>query len=111
VLSRHSLIGARRKSDPYLSFSPPESFAVKILPAHSLERLGGTFVVQDLKPARKPYSAPTFEVLDLSSAQAKLAIVETSNDGNAREMLAVIKKQLEKQKSVEPSPAISFSSQ
>jgi hypothetical protein len=67
------------------------------------------FVVQDLKAARKPYSVPTFEVLDPSSAQLKLAIVEASKDGSAREMLSVIKKQLEKQKSVKPSPAVSSS--
>jgi len=67
-------------------------------------------VVQDLKAARKSYSAPAFEVLDPSAAQAKLAAVEASKDGSAREILSVFKKQLEKQKFVEPSPALSLSS-
>lgn len=66
-------------------------------------------MVEDLKAARKAYRAPAFEVLDPSAAQARLVSVEASNDSSTQEMLSAVKGQLEKQKSAEPSPALSLS--
>ena len=65
-------------------------------------------MTQNFKAARKPYSAPAFEVLDLSSAKAKFAAIEASDDIAARQMFAAVNQQIEKQKSVVPSPALSF---
>jgi hypothetical protein len=109
-LDSNTLIHSRRKSDPDLSFSTPQSFAVKILPALHSEGLGGAFVVQDFKSAKKPYFEPTFKILDPSAALAKLATVDSPNDIIVQKMLSVSKEQLEKQKSVRPSFTISLSS-
>ena len=68
-------------------------------------------MAQNFKAALKSYTAPAFEVLDPSAARAKFAAAEASDDVGTRQMFIAVKKQIRKQKSVEPSPALSFSSQ
>ena len=48
-----------------------------------------------LKIAKKPYSAPSFQILDAGAAKTELEGTGISNDGNARQMLSVLKHQLE----------------
>jgi hypothetical protein len=52
-------------------------------------------VVRDFKPAKKPYSPPSFEVLDASAAKAELESLGALQDDNARQMLSVANQQLE----------------
>jgi hypothetical protein len=52
-------------------------------------------VTGDLKTLKKPYEAPSFEVLDVMVAKATLDAKTTSMDVNARKMLAAIEKRLE----------------
>jgi hypothetical protein len=54
------------------------------------DRVGGASVVQDLKVAKKPYNAPSFQVLDAGAAKAELEAAEESNDADTRQMLAVL---------------------
>jgi hypothetical protein len=65
-------------------------------------------------PHQRATERQTFEFMNSSvsstSTFCQLAAVEASNDGSAQKMLSVVKRQLEKQKSVTPSPALSFSS-
>jgi hypothetical protein len=53
---------------------------------------GGASVIGELKTLKKPYDAPSFEVLDAMVAKARLKT--TPQDGNARKMMAAIEKQL-----------------
>jgi hypothetical protein len=62
---------------------------------------GGTSLDQDLKIAKKPYSAPSFQVLDAATAKAELEATGTLNDTNTRQMLAV----LNQPRDGKPSPA------
>jgi hypothetical protein len=68
-------------------------------------RVGGASVDRDLKVAKKPYSAPSFQVLDAGAAKAKLEATGTPDDENARQMLSVLNQPLDR----EPSPAPSIS--
>jgi hypothetical protein len=52
--------------------------------------VGGASVVQDLKVAKKPYNAPSFQVLDAGSAKEELRAAGESNDADTRQMLAVL---------------------
>jgi hypothetical protein len=58
---------------------------------------------RDLKIAKKPYSAPSFQILDTGAAKTELEAAGVSNDGNARQMLSVLKHELEEKLSVESS--------
>lgn len=58
-------------------------------------------MVRDLKAAKKPYSAPSFQVLDAGAAQAELEANGALNDANARQMLSV----LNQPRDGKPSPA------
>jgi hypothetical protein len=62
-------------------------------------------VDRDLKVAKKPYSPPSFQVLDASAAKAELEATGTSDDANARQMLSV----LNQPRDGKPSPAPSTS--
>jgi hypothetical protein len=53
-------------------------------------------VVQDLKAAKKPYSAPAFQILDAAAAKIELEAASASHDANARQMLSVITQELER---------------
>lgn len=48
---------------------------------------------RDLKVAKKPYSAPSFQVLDTDAAKAELEATGTTDDENTREMLSVLNRQ------------------
>ena len=60
-------------------------------------------VDRDPKVAKKPYSAPVFQVLDAGAAKAKLETTRASNDANVRHMLSVLKHP----RDGKPSPATS----
>lgn len=47
-------------------------------------------MVQDLKVAKKPYNAPSFQVLDADAAKAELKAGGESNDAGTQQMLAVL---------------------
>jgi hypothetical protein len=47
-------------------------------------------VDRDLKVTKKPYSAPSFQVLDAGAAKAELEATGTPDDENARQMLSVL---------------------
>jgi hypothetical protein len=53
-------------------------------------RSGGVFVDRDLKVAKRPYSAPSFKVLDASAAKAELDATGPLSDENSRQMLSVL---------------------
>ena len=55
---------------------------------------------RDLKAAKKPYSAPSFQLLDAGAAKAELEATGSSNDANARQMLSV----LNRPRDAKPSP-------
>ena len=52
-------------------------------------------MVRDPKAAKKPYSAPAFQVLDASAAKAELEATGAMNDANARQMLSVLNQKLD----------------
>jgi hypothetical protein len=54
--------------------------------------VGGASVDRDLKVAKKPYSAPAFQVLDAGAAKAELEAPASSDDANVRQMLSVLKR-------------------
>ena len=56
-------------------------------------------MVCGVKTLKKPYSAPSFRVTDINTVKAKLEAELTSKDQHARQMLAMIAKQLQKKKS------------
>jgi hypothetical protein len=60
---------------------------------------------QDLKVAKKPYNAPSFQVLDAATAKAELEATGALNDTNTRQMLSV----LNQPRDGKPSPAPSTS--
>jgi hypothetical protein len=45
---------------------------------------------RDLKVAKKPYSAPSFQVLAAGAARAELEAAGTPDDAKARQMLSVL---------------------
>jgi hypothetical protein len=49
-------------------------------------------VVRYIKTPKRPYKAPSFEVLDISAAKAQLDTTTTSKDEGARDMLSVIER-------------------
>jgi hypothetical protein len=53
-------------------------------------------VVQELKAAKKPYSAPAFHILDAAAATVELEAASVAQDANARQMLSVINRELER---------------
>jgi len=53
-------------------------------------------VVQDLKAAKKPYSAPAFQILDAAAAKIELEAASASEDANARQILSVVNRELER---------------
>lgn len=57
---------------------------------------GGVCVAQDLKAAKKPYSAPAFQILDAGTAKVELEAASAAQDANARQMLSVINQELER---------------
>lgn len=57
-------------------------------------KVGGASVVRDVKIPKKPYNAPTFEVLDINAAKAQFDAKARSKDRDARQMLSVIEKTL-----------------
>lgn len=62
-------------------------------------------MVRDPKAAKKPYSPPSFQILDASAAKAELEAAGASNDVNGRRILSV----LNQPRDGEPSPAPSTS--
>jgi len=50
------------------------------------------------KAAKKPYSAPSFVVLDASAAKAKLKAKGGPKDQNTQEMLSLVDEQLNRRK-------------
>ena len=48
-------------------------------------------MVRDLKAAKKPYAAPSFEVLDAATAKVELEATGASPDVNARQMWSAIR--------------------
>ncbi len=60
-------------------------------------------MVRGVKTLKKPYSAPSFRVTDINTVKAKLEAELTSKDQHARQMLAMIAKELQKKKSA-PDP-------
>ena len=55
---------------------------------------------RDLKAAKKPYSVPAFQVLDVAAAKAELEASGSSDDANTRQMLSV----LNRPRDAKPSP-------
>jgi hypothetical protein len=66
--------------------------------------VGGASVVQDLKVAKKPYNAPSFQVLDAGSAKEELRAAGESNDADTRQMLAVLNQPGDGKPAPAPSP-------
>jgi hypothetical protein len=62
-------------------------------------------VDREPKVAKKPYSAPAFQVLDADAAKAELEATGPSNDVNVRQMLSVLNQPGDRK----PSPAPSTS--
>ena len=58
---------------------------------------------RDLKVAKKPYSAPSFQVLDAGVAKAELEAPGTPDDENAREMLSVLNRSRDGKPTLAPS--------
>ena len=60
---------------------------------------------RDFKAAKKPYSAPSFQVLDAGTAKAELEASGSMDEANARQMLSV----LNQPRDGKPSPVPSTS--
>jgi len=58
-------------------------------------------VDRDLRVAKKPYSAPAFQVLDAGAAKAELEAAASSDDANVRQMLSVLNRPSDEK----PAPA------
>ncbi len=61
-------------------------------------------MVQDLKVTKKPYNAPSFQVLDADAAKAELKAGGESNDAGTRQMLAVLNRPPDGEPTPPPSP-------
>jgi hypothetical protein len=60
-------------------------------------------VDRDFKAAKKPYSAPSFRVLDAGAAKAELEASGLLDEANARQMLSVLNQPREGKPSPVPS--------
>ena len=60
-------------------------------------------VVRDVKAPKKPYKAPSFDVIDINAAKEQLEAKTTPEDASAQQMLSLIDKQL-KEKQSKPNP-------
>jgi hypothetical protein len=60
-------------------------------------------VVRDPKAAKKPYSPPSFQILDAGAAKAELEAIGASSDENARQILTVLNQQQVEKPSSTPS--------
>ena len=60
-------------------------------------------MVRDPKAAKKPYSAPSFQILDASAAKAELETTGESDDVNVRRMLSTLKQPRDGKPSSAPS--------
>jgi hypothetical protein len=47
-------------------------------------------MVRDRKPAKRPYTAPSFQMLDATAAKAELEAKGEPQDQNVRQMLSLI---------------------
>jgi hypothetical protein len=72
---------------------------------HCRTGVGGASVDRDLKVEKKPYNAPSFQILDAGAARAELEATGLLNDANARRMLSV----LNQPPDAKPSPVPSTS--
>jgi hypothetical protein len=70
--------------------------------------VGGAIVVRDVKGPKKPYSAPSFDVIDINAAKEQLEAKTTPEDVSAQQMLSLIDKQLEEKKSKPNSTSINL---
>ena len=55
-------------------------------------------MARDVKPAKRPYTAPAFQVLDATAAKAELEAKGESKDENVQRMFSLIDKQPKKKK-------------
>ena len=55
-------------------------------------------MARELKPAKRPYSPPSFEALDASAAKGELKARGEPKDAGARQMLSLIHGQRKKKK-------------
>jgi len=67
-------------------------------------------VVGDVKVPKRLYSAPSFEIVDISAARTELEAKTTLEDVDARRMLSLIDKHLKEKKSVPNTPPLSLRS-
>lgn len=74
---------------------------------HYKTKVGGAILVRDVKSPRKPYHAPSFEVIEIKTAKTKLE-AEVTSTGEARQMLSLIDKQLEDKTSAPNSRRVSL---
>jgi hypothetical protein len=70
---------------------------------HDQTQGGGAMVVRDVKAPKKPYNAPSFDVIDINAAKEQLEAKTTPEDSSAQQMLSLIDKQL-KEKQSKPNP-------
>jgi hypothetical protein len=77
---------------------------------HYETQVGGAIVVGDVKVPKRPYSAPSFEIVDVSAARTELEAKTTSEDVDTRRMLSLIDKALKEKKSVPNTPPLSLRS-
>jgi hypothetical protein len=59
------------------------------------DRDGGAMVVRDPKAGKRPYIAPTFEIVDATSARAALNTKGVATDPGIPQMLSAIDEQLD----------------
>jgi hypothetical protein len=62
------------------------------------ELKGGAIVVQFGKQLKRPYRAPSFEVLQINAAKARLETEAASTNAHIQKMLSAIRDQLDKRK-------------
>jgi hypothetical protein len=55
-------------------------------------------MARELKPAKRPYSPPSFELLDASAAKAELKTRGEPKDATVRQMFSLIDEQRKKKK-------------
>jgi hypothetical protein len=58
---------------------------------------------RDLKVAKKPYSAPSFQVVDADAARRELEAIETPGDASVRQMMSVLDRSRDGKTSPTPS--------
>ncbi len=63
-------------------------------------------MARDRKHAKRPYTAPSFQMLDATAAKAELEAKGEPKDETVQQMLSLIDEQIDEQPNCRPQPKI-----